>query len=347
MKEPKSPHRAALTLVFAILVFIILVITMFIVGSVIFLLVRTGVLAGISSPIIMVPIIVLAFASILIGTVVATIISRIPLKPVNILISGMNQLASGDYKVRIDFGHHPIAREMSDSFNTLASELQNTEMLRSDFVNNFSHEFKTPIVSILGFAKLLQKRTLPDEQQREYLDIIVEESTRLADMATSVLNLTKVENQSILIDITHFNLTEQIRNCVLLLEKKWSKKSLTVAVDFDEYEIDANEEMLKQVWINLLDNAVKFSPEAGEICISIAKSPGMIHISIKNNGAEISEEDRNRIFNKFYQGDKSHFSEGTGIGLAIVKRIIDLHKGSISVVSSPAQTIFTVLLPLK
>lgn len=347
MKEPKASHRAALTLLFAIVVFIILVITMFIVGSVIFLLVRTGVLAGISSPNIMVPIVMLAFASILIGTVVATIMSRIPLKPVNILINGMNRLANGDYEARIDFGHHPVAREISESFNTLARELQNTEMLRSDFINNFSHEFKTPIVSIRGFAKLLQKRTLSDEQQREYLDIIVEESTRLTDMATNVLNLTKVENQNILIDITRFNLSEQIRNCVLLLEKKWSEKNLTVTVDFDEYEIDANEDLLKQVWINLLDNAVKFSPKAGEIGIAMSKCSGLLSISIKNNGAEISKEDRTRIFNKFYQGDKSHSSEGTGIGLAIVKRIIDLHKGNITVVSSSKETIFTVLLPQK
>jgi len=345
MREPKAPPRAVLTIVFAILVFIILAITMLIVGSVVLLLVQTGVLGEVGLPNVMLPIIVLALASTMVGTVVATIMSRIPLKPVNIVINGMNRLASGDYSARIDLGRHSISLELSDSFNTLADELQNTELLRSDFVNNFSHEFKTPIVSIRGFAKLLQKGALSDDQQREYLDIIVEESTRLADMATNVLNLTKVENQSILTDVTRFNLSEQIRNCVLLLEKKWLQKELSVTVDFDEYKINANEELLKQVWINLIDNAVKFSPVACEIGISIAKAPGTITVSVKNTGIEICEEDKNRIFNKFYQGDTSHSSEGTGIGLAIVKRVIDLHKGSISVISAPGQTTFSIVLP--
>lgn len=347
MKEPKIPPRAALTILFSIVVFIILTITMFIVGLVAFLLLQAGVLKQIGPPNVMLLILVIALASILVGTVVGAIMSRFPLKPVNILISGMNRLASGDYGARIDLGNLSIAQDVSDSFNTLASELQKTEMLRSDFVNNFSHEFKTPIVSIRGFAKLLKKGNSPDEQQLEYLDIIVDESTRLADMATNVLNLTKIENQSILTDITRFNLSEQIRNCILLLEKKWSQKNLTVNADFDEYEINANEEMLKQVWINLIDNAVKFSPMVGEIDISITKTPVEVTISVENSGLEIGEEDRKRIFNKFYQCDTSHSSEGTGIGLAIVKRIIDLHKGSISVIGSQNQTTFSVVLPIK
>lgn len=194
MREPKVPPRAALKLLFATVVFIILAITMLIVGIVVYLLVQAGVIEKIGPPNVMFPIVVIALASILVGTIVATIMSRIPLKPVNILISGMNRLASGDYGARINLGHLSIAQEVSDSFNTLADELQNTEMLRSDFINNFSHEFKTPIVSIRGFAKLLQKGALLENQQREYLDIIVDESTRLADMATNVLNLTKVEN---------------------------------------------------------------------------------------------------------------------------------------------------------
>ncbi|WP_088225591.1 HAMP domain-containing sensor histidine kinase [Desulfosporosinus sp. FKB] len=345
MREPKVPPHVALRIIFSIVVFVILAITNLIVGTVVFSLIQVGVLKKNDSPNVMFLVVMLAIVSILVGTVVAAVISRIPLKPVNVLINAMNRLASGDYGAMIDLGNFSIAREVSESFNTMASELQNTEMLRSDFVNNFSHEFKTPIVSIRGFAKLLKKENFTDELQREYLDIIVNESNRLADMATNVLDLTKIENQSILTDVTRFNLSEQIRNCVLLLEKKWSQKSLTITVDFDEYEIDANEEMLKQVWINLIDNAVKFSPIAGEIGISITKSLEVLAVSIKNNGTEICEEDRKRIFSKFYQGDTSHSSEGTGIGLSIVKRIIELHKGSISVISSPEETTFTILLP--
>ncbi|HML46416.1 MAG TPA: HAMP domain-containing sensor histidine kinase [Clostridia bacterium] len=344
MKDMKTPPRIVLTFLFSAMVFAILAITMLIIGSIVFLLAKAGLFERMRELNVILSILVLALASMLVGTVVGAVLSRIPLRPVNVLISGMARLASGDYAARIDLGKFSIAQKLSESFNALAAELQNTEMLRSDFVNNFSHEFKTPIVSIRGFAKLLQKGSLQDEQRREYLAIIVEESTRLSDMATSVLNLAKIENQSILTDLSRFNLSEQIRNCILLLEKKWTKKGLTMIADFDEHYIVANEEMLKQVWINLIDNAVKFSPEAGEIGISIAEVPGAITVSVKNNGAEISRESMQRIFHKFYQGDASHSSEGTGLGLAIVKRIVDLHKGSISVASSPEETVFSVKL---
>ena len=346
MKEPKAPPRAALTILFAAIVFCILSITMVIVSIVIYLLVQTGVLGEVSPPNILLPIVVFALVSILTGTIVATLMSSVPLKPANTLISGMNRLAGGDYETRIDMGHNRIGQELSESFNLLAGELQNTEMLRSDFVNNFSHEFKTPIVSIRGFAKLLQKANLSDEQQ-EYLKIVVEESGRLADMATNILNLTKVENQSILTDITFFNLSEQIRNCVLLFEKKWSRKELKIFADFNEHYISANEELLKQIWINIIDNAVKFSPKCGEICISIKQASDMITVSIKNSGDEISDEDKERIFRKYYQGDKSHSSEGTGIGLAIVKRITELHGGTVTVIRSSGKTVFSVVLPTE
>lgn len=345
MREPRISPQVVLTLLFATVVFITLFITMFIVGFAVFILFQAGVLEQVGPPNMAFLIIVLAFASILIGTAVGAIMSRFPLKPVNILINGMNRLANGDFEARIEMGTFYIAQKVSSSFNTLAEELQDTEMLRSDFVNNFSHEFKTPIVSIRGFAKLLLKGNLSEAKEQEYLTIIVEESTRLADMATNVLNLAKVENQNILTDITRFNLSEQIRNCVLLLEKNWSKKNLNMVVHFDDYYINANEELLKQVWINLLDNAVKFSLNGGVIAIMIAEKPDAVVVSVKNNGPEISYEDKKRIFDKFWQGDASHSSEGTGIGLSLVRRITELHKGNISVISSPEETAFSIKLP--
>lgn len=347
MKKSRILPRAALTILFAALVFAILLITMCIVGLIGLLLIHVGILHRTDNAGLMLGITVLAVASILVGTVVGAVMSRFPLKPVKHLIIGMNRLAEGDYTARIDLGRMAVAQRLSKSFNTLAEELQNTEMLRSDFVNNFSHEFKTPIVSIRGFAKLLQKGSLSDAQQQEYIGIIAEESTRLADMATSVLNLTKVENQSILTDTTRFNLSEQLRGCVLLLEKRWSGKGLTIAAPFDEHDIHANEELLKQVWINLLDNAVKFSPQGEEIGISIVETADTVTVSIKNRGQEIREEDKVRIFGKFYQGDTSRSGEGTGIGLAIVKRIVDLHEGVVTLTSSPDATVFTVRLPKK
>ncbi|SMP57283.1 HAMP domain-containing sensor histidine kinase [Anoxynatronum buryatiense] len=347
MTKHKVPPRTALTILFAIMIFIILSLTMFIVGILVFILVRTGIINKLGPPNALIPIMLLAFASILVGTLVGTIISRAPLRPATLLINGMNRLASGDYKARIDLGNLSIAREITTSFNTLAEELQHTEMLRSDFVNNFSHELKTPLISIRGFAKLLQKKHLSSEQQQEYLAIIVDESTRLCDMSTSVLNLAKVENQSILTDTADFNLSEQLRSCILLFEKKWSQKNLTIRADFEEHPVHANEDLLKQVWINLIDNAIKFSPDTGEIHVFISEplSSDEITVSVKNNGPMISTENQNRIFNKFWQGDTSHSSEGSGIGLSIARRITELHKGNISVVSSPEETIFSVTLP--
>ena len=333
-------------MMFSAVVFVVLLITMTIIGCLGFIMFRVGLLSIPEIPGGGIVLLALALASIIVGTVVGAFIIHTPLKPVNILINGMNHLADGDFTTRIDLGNTAIGVKLTTSFNTLAEELQNTEMLRSDFVNNFSHEFKTPIVSIRGFAKLLQKGTLAEEQKNEYIDIIAEESTRLSDLATSVLNLTKVENQSILTDITHFNLSEQIRNCILLLEKRWTQKRLCVNASFDEYFINANEELLKQVWINLLDNAIKFSYELGELSIHITEAIDSITVSVINNGFEISEENRRRIFGKFWQGDESRATEGTGIGLSIVRRITELHKGKISVESSPDETVFSVKLPI-
>lgn len=286
-----------------------------------------------------------------ISIIVAALTSKIPVYPVNQLINQLNSLASGDFKTRLEFRrpvkNHPIFVELTNSFNTMAYELENTEVLRSDFINNFSHEFKTPIVSIAGFAKLLRRGNLTQEQTQEYLAIIEEEAVRLADMATNVLNLTKIENQKILSDISTFNLSEQIRSCVLLLENKWSQKNLSLDIEFEEYEISGSEELLKQVWINLLDNAIKFSPPTGEIVLRIKEEDSHICVSVTNFGSEIPLEKQNKIFNKFYQADESHASAGNGIGLAIVKQVVDRHSGKVSVESADSKTTFFVFLPKK
>lgn len=343
----KVPSPKMLTLLFTLMVFLILTITVSIVFVITYLLIRCGLIQISSDNPSAFPFLLLCFAvaSVGVGTLVSFLLSRVPLKPFNILIQGMNRLASGDYEARIDLGEYQPVKGVADSFNTLAKELGNTEMLRSDFINNFSHEFKTPIMSIYGFAQILNRKNISEQQKTEYMQIIEEESARLSSMATNVLNLTKVENQSILTDITRFNLSEQLRSCLLMLEKKWSKKELEISADFDEYTISANESLLKQVWINLLDNAVKFSPENGTITVKIQDFGSGLTVSIQNSGSEISREDQKYIFNKFYQGDTSHSSEGTGTGLAIAKKIIELHKGKICAASRDNQTTFFVELP--
>lgn len=286
--------------------------------------------------------------SVALSIVIVLWAERIPVKLIRYLITQINRLASGDFSVRLDFGpliKGPSFRELSDSFNKMAEELGGTQLLRNDFINNFSHEFKTPIVSIAGFAKVLKRGNLSPEQQREYLDIIEAESMRLSYMATNVLNLTRVENQTILTDVSQFNLSEQIRSCVLLLEHKWSKKDIDWRINFTEHTISANEELLKQVWINLLDNAVKFSSSGGTIEVGISEHTNYLRVSVINSGDEIPEEVRDRIFRKFYQADESHAGEGNGIGLAIVKCVVELHNGRVGVTSENGLNIFTVDLP--
>ncbi|SCN25484.1 Alkaline phosphatase synthesis sensor protein PhoR [Clostridium sp. N3C] len=350
MKGIERKQRLALTILFSSVVFCFFIMTMFIVGAAIIILIQRGVLEhGKDVPRVKHLIINMMTASVLLGSVLTTVTSRIPLKPVNSFINAMNRLASGDYKTRLHFGKHfdkhPTAKELMESFNHMAEELERTEMLRSDFINNFSHEFKTPIVSIAGFAKLLKQGNLTEEQKMDYINIIEEESLRLAAMATNVLNLTKVENQTILTGVSEFNLSEQIRNCVLLLENKWSKKNIELDINFDEYIVYANEEMLKEVWINLLDNAIKYSDDGGTVRIDITEMESRLLVSISDTGEEIPEGAKERIFRKFYQVDESHSSVGNGIGLAIVKKILDLHGGDITVSSGNRKTVFTVSLP--
>ena len=226
----------------------------------------------------------------------------------------------------------------------MAEELGDTEMLRQDFINNFSHEFKTPIVSIAGFAKLLQRADLDDDQRREYIDAIVEESRRLSDMATNVLKLTKVENQAILTGVSRYNLSEQLRSAVLLLEDQWTAKHLELDMEFPEVSITANEDMLREVWINLVQNAVKYSPDYGPVQVRVEDGQSAVRVRVANSG-EIAPEHLGRIFQKFYQADRSHFSAGNGVGLAIVKRIVELHGGTVRAESAGGAVIFTVELP--
>ncbi len=350
-KSKNRKHRFSLTLLFAALVFVVLISALAIGAVTVYLLVYFEVIASYENTSVPYVILFMALISLFMGAIVAGFLSIIPLKPVNKWVNGMNRLASGDFKVRMKFGkplgNHPTFVELTDSFNTLAEELQNTEMLRSDFINNFSHDFKTPIVSIAGFAKLLKRGNLTEEERTQYLTAIEEESMRLSYMATNVLNLTKVENQAILSEVSEFNLSEQIRSSVLLLESKWTGKNIELQLEFDEYMIEANEELLKQIWINLLDNAVKFTSVGGTVAVDIQERGSDTAVIVRNTGSEIPPDKLGRIWNKFYQADESHSSEGNGVGLAIVKKIVELHSGSVYASSKDGITEFTVELPSR
>ena len=191
----------------------------------------------------------------------------------------------------------------------------------------------------------MKKPNFPEAKRLEYLKIIDEEANRLSTITTNVLSLSKLEGQEIIKDKNKYNLSEQIRNCVLLLEKKWRKKKLSLSLDFDEYNIFANEDMLKQVWVNLLDNAIKFSYDKSNLIVDINRNDDCLVIRITNNGPTISDENKKLIFNKFYQVDKTHQVEGNGIGLSIVNKIVKLHNGKVEVESKEELTSFIVYIP--
>ena len=349
-KRKKQKQRFSLTLLLAFIVFVILLVALSLAALTIYLLIESDVIVSIDGQVDFGSLLLfMSLISLFMGSVLTVLLGKIPLSPINKLVNGMNNLADGNFETRLEYGgpieNHPAFVEISESFNKMAEQLQNTEMLRGDFINNFSHEFKTPIVSIAGFAEILESTELSEEERTQYISAIKEESRRLASMATNVLELTKVENQSILTDVSRYNVSEQLRSALVLLEGKWSKRNIELDFDFEEYYIVGNEEFLKQVWINLLDNAIKFVDEGGTVSAKITPSENELRFDISNTGATIPAEKQKYIFNKFYQADESHSTKGNGIGLAIVKGIVELHNGNVSVKSENGLTTFTVCLP--
>ncbi len=339
----KIRRNIGLLFVFTFIVFFVFLITAAIIGVVSFYITANNPDLRVGPFTI---ILVVLVSSLVVGLVVSLLFGRIPLKPIRKTIDAINRLAEGDLSVRLDIKHPRAFQELAESFNRMAEELSSIEMLRSDFINSFSHELKTPIVSIKGFAEELQHDGLTEQEQKEYLSIIVYESNRLSHLATKILLLTKLENQAILLDVTTFNLTEQIRRNIVVLASAWNSKDIDLQLDLDEAAYAGSENLLSQVWMNLIDNAIKFAPENGHVSVSLRQTEGSITISISNDGQGMSEKEIAHAFEKFYQGDDSRWTHGNGLGLSLVKRIIDMHHGTIHISSKPEEmTTFTVMLP--
>ena len=295
---------------------------------------------------------ILFLACICIGTICSFIIIKLPLKPLSSMIEFINRLSDGDFTARLSTAnkkiHYMPFSSVISALNRLAEELENNEMFKSDFINNFSHEFKTPIVSIKGFAKLLKNGDLSDEDKESYLDIIIEESNRLSNLSENVLNLSKLEKQTIQTSNINFNFAELVRRDILMLESKWSTKDISFDIDLDEISYFGDANLLSQICINLIDNAIKFSPKKGDIRISLKRSDSEDHtlvLVVSDNGIGMDKEALARMYDKFYQADHSHSTEGNGLGLTVVKRIVDIYSGSIEVKSAPNEGCsFTVTL---
>ncbi|MCL1798723.1 MAG: HAMP domain-containing histidine kinase [Eggerthellaceae bacterium] len=291
-------------------------------------------------------ILMMVSSSIFFGTLIAGFFSTIALKPIRQVIAATHRIAEGDFSVRVNLRGIYELEELSGSFNKMAGDLASIETLRSDFVNNFSHEFKTPIVSIRGFAKLLKKGQLTEAEQQEYLDIIIGESQRLAQLSSNILDLSKYENTGIVTDKTTFRLDEQVRRTVVVTEPQWAAKGISFNVGMDEVVFRGNEDLTQQIWLNLIDNAVKFSNPGGVVNLRLARHGGDVEFSIQDFGIGMDGPTKDKVFDRFYQGNASHADVGNGLGLTIVKRIVDLCGGRLEVQSEPGEgATFTVRLP--
>ncbi len=284
--------------------------------------------------------------SVTLGTVFARLASSLVLSPITKLSKAMEKVSKRDFSVRLQTKSFITeVRDTFNNFNLMTSELGTVEELQTNFVSSVSHEFKTPINAIEGYAMLLQEKNIPAEEQAEYVEKILFNTKRLSELVGNILLLSKLENQAIPAKKEEFRLDEQIRRAILLLEPKWTAKDICFDIDLEETTYCGTESLMLHIWVNLIDNAVKFSEQGGSIKMLLRQKNDTIVFSVEDNGCGISEEDCKRIFNRFYQSDTSRKDEGSGLGLALVKQITELCGGTIEVKSQLGKgSRFTVTL---
>ena len=283
------------------------------------------------------------------GVAIAAILNHAFIKPLTDLAAAMRRVADGNFDTQLKCKSTiSDIKEVYASFNLMVKALGETETLQTDFVSNVSHEFKTPINAIEGYASLLQDSELPREQQAQYVGKIIFNTKRLSDLVGNILLLSKVNNESIRPKANTYRLDEQIRQSIFALERKWTEKSIDLDIEMDEVEYCGYEGFMMHVWTNLIDNAIKFDSYGGSIRLRLKKDGERVRFTVSDTGPGIAPEEQSRIFTKFYQVDSSHKEEGNGLGLALVKRIVTSSGGNISVESEPgAGATFTVELPLS
>ena len=288
-------------------------------------------------------------ACLLIGILVTSLLSKYFFNPIKKLRAAMDKVAEGDFSVRLNEESTPKEiMEIYTGFNLMAHELSTTEILQTDFVSNVSHEFKTPINAIEGYATLLQCNPDCCEEERIYTEKILFNTKRLSSLVGSILLMNKIENQQIPKNQTEYRLDEQIRQSIVALETSWVQKDIELDVELDKVYYLGNEQMMYHVWDNLISNAVKFSPINGTVKMKLKKTLEEVVFTIEDSGPGLSEEAKKHIFDKFYQGDTSHKQEGNGLGLALVKRILSIEHGEIFAENLPeGGCCFTVKLKTK
>lgn len=263
------------------------------------------------------------------------------------------KVAQGDFSVYVPPLHTMDQQDYLDvmftDFNKMVEELGSIETLKTDFFANVSHEIKTPLAVIHNNAELLQKENLTEEQRRECTETILHATRRLSNLIANMLKLNKLEKQAIMPVPGQFDLCAQLSECALQFENVWEKKNIEFVAELEDREfISGDEELLALVWTNLLSNAIKFTPEGGTVTLIQTSDIDAVTVTVADTGCGMETETIRHIFDKFYQGDTSHSTEGNGLGLALVQRILELSDGTITVKSTPGQgSVFTVRLPVS
>ena len=262
-------------------------------------------------------------------------------------IQAIRQVGNGDFDVTIDPNKAGPLYDVAESFNKMTEELRSVQTLRRDFINDFSHEFKTPITSINGFANLLLDTQVTEDERMEYLKIIAQESGRLAQLAQETMMMSRLDSQLYVPDKEPYSLDEQIRQSIILLSPQWNEKQIHMDADLEEVTYNGNADLMAHIWTNLLNNAVKFTPPGGIVRVTMHSFDKQITVSITDSGIGMTQEQMQCIFNKYYQGDVSHASKGLGLGLSIARRIVELNGGELTAASTLGEgSTFTVKLPL-
>lgn len=281
------------------------------------------------------------------GALISYFVGKRILTPMVKLSQASQEVAHGNFNVEVrDSSKLEEVQTTFRNFNAMVRELNSTATLSNDFVANVSHEFKTPLTAIEGYAMLLQDEELSGEEREEYLDKILYNTHRLSTLVGNILMLSKMESKSLAEEFTTFRLDEQIRQAVVLLEPQWSEKELSFDASLDEVSIRGCESLLPHVWSNLLSNAIKASEKGGRIRLHLLEQTECVVFSVTDEGCGMTDEVQARIFEKFFQADPSHRSEGNGLGLSLTKRIVELSDGVVEVESTPGKgSTFRVILP--
>lgn len=287
--------------------------------------------------------------SVVMGGAVTSYITHSFIDPITCLGKAMKEVAGGNFHVAMQSDSKlKEVRDIYESFNRMVKELGNTETLQTDFISSVSHEFKTPINAIEGYASLLQDHHQSPEEQETYIEKILFNTRRLSTLTGNILLLSKINNQSIRPQRTAYRLDEQIRQAIVALEQKWTEKNIDFDVELDKVTYSGYESLLLHVWSNFIDNAIKFDPQGGMICLRLRQTGDEVVFTIDDNGPGVAPEEQKRIFHKFYQSDSSREMSGNGLGLALVKQIVEFSGGTVSVENLPeAGCRFTVRLPMQ